>query len=126
VKGDPRVKVLRELLRHWEEWRTLFETYGLELIPCPDGSEWSFWDVKYLIDEAVPLLPMRQRQAIDLCLVKNLRERDVAVLMGIDPENPVAMYATTGLESIFEMIDEGWLPRLQPEAAWTRYRSEVA
>jgi hypothetical protein len=115
--GDVRVTVLREVLRHYQDLRSAFEADGVDHVLCPDGSEWSLWDVDYLLEEGLPMLPEREQQSIRLCLIADMREEDVAIYMNIKPTNPVAMYATSGLKRLFRLIDDGWLPRFQPDAA---------
>lgn len=114
MSSDPRVGTLRELLRHVQAWRSTFEAHGVEDLRCPDGSEWSLWDIEYLIDHGLPRLPRRQREAIILCLIQGRREVDAAVIMGVSPTNPVAMYATDGIKGLLAMIDKGQLERFRP------------
>src|SRR3954447_10459453 len=73
---DSRVTVLREGLRHYQAWRSVYEAEGLEMLHCPDGTTWSIWDVDYLLHEGLPLLPKRQREAIWYCLIVGMREED--------------------------------------------------
>jgi DNA-directed RNA polymerase specialized sigma24 family protein len=112
-----QVGTLREVFRHLEAFRSLHESEGLEVIPGPDGTEWSLWDLEYLLEEAESLLPPRQYEAIQLCLVQNLKEKDAAIRMGVSDTNPVAKYATFGLEKLIAAIEDGRLPRFrwQPE-----------
>lgn len=107
------VDTLREILRNMQGFRALREDHGIDTIPCPDGEPVSIWDLEYLLDEGLPLLPTRQREAILLCLVQNYRERDAAVLMGVSVTNPVAMYASEGLKKLLAMIEDGRLPRFR-------------
>lgn len=109
---DSRVGLLREMFRNFQQWRADYESSGLDVLRS-DGQEWSLWDVAYLVEHCVPQLPQRQREAIQLCLVQGLREQDVAVLMGINPNNPVASYATNGIKRLLAQIDAGDLPRLR-------------
>ena len=43
-------------------------------------------------------------------LVGNRRERDVAIMMGINPSNPIGMAATDGLVRLIEMVQSRTLP----------------
>lgn len=113
ARKDPRVGVLRELLRHLQPWLAAYESDGVDVITHDDGGEWSIWDVMYLVEHCVPRLPKRQREAINYCLIQGMREQDVAVLMGISPTNPVASYATSGLKNLLLQIDAGAYPRLR-------------
>ena len=107
------ISVLRELLRHVEGWRSAYESDGVDVLPCPDGTEWSLWDLEYLIEHGLPILPRRQRQSIILCLICGYREVDAAIMMGVSPTNPVAMYATDGINSLLDMIDAGRFARFR-------------
>jgi DNA-directed RNA polymerase specialized sigma24 family protein len=103
------VSVLRELFRHYQAFRALYETEGIDTVVGPEGDEFSLWDVQYLARQ-LHRLPPRQREAIQLCLIENKKESDAAVLMGVSVTNPVAMYATEGLKKIVELVQTGALP----------------
>lgn len=103
------VDLLRELLRNLLPWRALFTSEGVDTLTC-DGISVGLWDIEYLYLVSQQILPIRQRQAIRLCLVQNLSEQDAASIMRIDDTNPVAMYATSGLEKIIHNMRFGLLP----------------
>lgn len=100
------VTVLRELFRNYQQFRALYETEGIDELQAPDGEVYSIFDIHYLYEQRRKL-PPRQRQAIELCLVQNIRESEAAVMMGVSPTNPVAMYATSGLEKLITMVRSG-------------------
>lgn len=102
------VGVLRELFRNLLWWRSLYESDGVDVLPGPDGESYSLWDIDFLYSQTSSL-PPRQRQAIQLCLIENVRERDAAIRMGVSPTNPVAMYATSGLEKLVARWNSGEL-----------------
>lgn len=102
--------VLRELLRNLQAFEALYETEGIDLLRAPDGNDWSLWDVQYLYSERVRLSP-RQRQAIELCLYANVKEREAARMMGIGESSPVAVYANNGLKRLIAMAHAGELPK---------------
>lgn len=108
-KSDPRVQTLRQLFRHLHAFRAIYETDNVAEIRDPDGITWSLWDLEELYKIAVKtdLLPMRQRQAIELFLVLNLPEDRVAELMGIKRSNPCGMYASSGLVRLLKEMDAG-------------------
>lgn len=106
--GDLDLGTLRELFRHLQAWRALWETEGIDVISSGCRS-YCLHDIEYLYS-LLPALPRRQWQAIELCLVQNMKESDAAVAMGISPTNPVAMYAASGLRRILEWIANGELP----------------
>jgi DNA-directed RNA polymerase specialized sigma24 family protein len=103
------VGTLRELLRNLQAFQSLREDYGTTEITGPDGTEYSIYDIEYLYSCRSRLSP-RQRQAIELFLYHNIREREVAEMMGVAPTNPIAIYATQGLTKLCEMINRGQLP----------------
>ncbi|MGA5598466.1 RNA polymerase sigma factor [Streptomyces cellulosae] len=112
------VRVLRELFRHLQAWNTLYETEGKDTITGPDGTEYCIHDIIRLYHNAVNgrgpngkhLLSPRQREAIQLFLIENKPEREVARLMGVSEDNPVASYATQGLVRLNELIQAGVIP----------------
>lgn len=105
------------MFRNIQPWRSLHESEGVEIIRCPiTRIEWSIWDIEYLLDEAIALLPRGQREAIRLCLVEDMKESDAAIKMGVSPTNPVAMYATDGIKALLRLMDDGLLPGLRAAA----------
>lgn len=109
-KTDPRVETLRQVLRNLIAFRALYETDGVsELVDPDDGNTWSLWDLETFYETAVrsDILPLRQRQAIEFFLVRNMPEDKVAGLMGIKASNPIGMYATSGLSHILRLMDAG-------------------
>lgn len=107
------VRLLRELFRNLQLFRAIHEDDGLDTITI-DGDSWCIYDLEYLYGE-LHRLPNRQAQAIELCLVRNLREEDAARIMGVSPTNPVAMYASEGLKKIVTMIESGLLSKFRAE-----------
>ena len=103
------VDILREIFRNLIPWRGVFASDGVDTLTC-DGLTVSLWDMEYLYLVSQQILPIRQRQAIRLCLVQNMSEQDATVIMHIDDTNPVAMYATSGLEKIIHHLRCGILP----------------
>lgn len=115
--ADQRVASLRELFRNIQQWRSLNESEGFEILRCPITKiEWSIWDIEYLLDEGLAQLPRGQREAIRLCLVEDMKESEAAVKMGVSPTNPVAMYATDGIKALLRKIDSGELRFLRAAA----------
>lgn len=123
-RTDPRVNSLRLLFRHLHAFRSYYESDGISEIVAPNGVSWSLFDIEYLYqiamrqptgakpyDRAHPCLPIRQQQAIELFLVLNLPEKEAAIRMGLSPNNPVGMYATSGLTRLLRLMDTGYLPR---------------
>jgi len=99
------VDLLRSLFRNLSAFRSIYESEGVDVIQSPNGDEWCLWDVEYLYQVAIERLPLRQSQAIQLFLFDNLRESDVAGMMGLKPSNPIGMYATSGLERLLTWIN---------------------
>ena len=106
---DPRIQELRSLFRNLHAFRAAYETDGISQITGPDGVVWVLWDLEELYRVAVhtDLLPLRQRQAIEMFLVLNMSEADVAEKMDIKASNPVGMYGTSGLVRLLAEIDKG-------------------
>lgn len=102
------VAVLRELFRNLQGFRVLYEQDGVDVLVGPEGEEYSLWDIETLYKFAAEL-PSRQHEAIELCLIHNLRERDAAVTMGVSETNPVSMYATVGLEKLVSIFNDNRL-----------------
>src|ERR1035437_5147163 len=109
------VSTLREIFRNLAQWRSLYESEGLDSITGPDGEEISLFDIEYLYDN-LDKLPKRQRQSIELYLVQNMREVDAAVAMNVSRTNPVGIYASVGLSKLVDMIADGSLPRFKQTA----------
>jgi hypothetical protein len=115
VRSTPAISELRELFRILQDLRVQYETDGTQELVAPSGNRWSLWDIEYLYHKSQELLTARQRQAIVLCLVHNIRERDAAVIMGVSETNPVMMYATLGLSNLLTMIADGKLSRFHEQ-----------
>jgi len=100
-------RVLRELLRNLQLFEALFETEGVDTLTGPDGVEYCLFDLKRLYGCRFHL-SQRQRQAVELFLYEDKREREVALSMGVSPANPVAIYATQGLRRLAQIYDNGF------------------
>jgi hypothetical protein len=124
VPKDPAISELRELFRNLSELRIAYETSGVEEIISPLGNRWSLWDIDYLYKKSQELLTPRQRQAISLCLVHNMRERQAAEIMGVSSTNPVMMYATLGIRRLLDMIEEGRFERFHRQDSHV-YRQQL-
>lgn len=121
---NPHVNELRELFRHLQEFRAVYEATGLDTITSPAGAVWSLWDLEYLFDQCKNLT-LRQRQAITLCLIHNMREKEAAVAMGVAESNPVMMYATLGLHRLINLIERGELERFRQRRTQTVSREAL-
>jgi hypothetical protein len=106
--------VLRSLLKNLMAFQSLYESEGVDVVCGPDGDSYSLYDIEYLYSARV-LLSSRQRQAIELFLVKNMKEKEVALVMGVSESNPVASYASQGIDKILGLVANGGLPRYRPE-----------
>lgn len=111
-----QIGTLRELFRNLQAFRAFYETEGIDTITGPDGNDYNLFDIEHLYEQIKVLSP-RQRQAIELCLVSNVKEKHATQIMGVSPTNPVMMYATNGLKKICEMIESGEIPRYREYAA---------
>ena len=97
------------------QFRAVHEEYGIDEVCDLRGFCISIHDLEYLYVQVPRVLTGRQAQAIEYFLVQNITEREVAVMMGLSPTNPIAMYATSGIKNLVAMIDDGVFPRLKPE-----------
>ena len=79
-----------------------------DILVGTDGRDYALWDVEVFYAQRV-VVPDRMRQAIQLCLYENLKERDAAVRMGISASNPVSVYATIGLTNMLAKATVGEL-----------------
>ena len=124
------MNTLRVLFRCLHQFRALHESEGIYEITAPNGVSWSLLDIEYLYSAAMrrptgnkehdrerPCLPLRQQQAIELFLVLNKPEDEAAEIMGLSRTNPIGMYATSGITKLLKLLDEGYLPRFEADAA---------
>lgn len=87
----PKHRVLRELYRHYLEFRTLFQDTGIHVIDHgyfvedEDGNRRivrvsiSLWDLQ----DALKNLSPRKNQAVYYNVIRDMKQKDVAALMGI-------------------------------------------
>lgn len=108
------VSVLRGLLGNYHEFLAYYESSGNDVVTSPiDGEQYSLWDLQIIVQEIIPLLPPRQRQATILFLVQNYSERDTAAKMGLAEGSPVAMYVTDALVKLSTWSED--LPPLKAD-----------
>lgn len=108
-RNSVTVATLRELIRHLQSFQALRESHNITEITGPGGVTYSIYDIEYLYG-CRTRLSARQREAIELFLYQNIRERDVARMMQVAETNPIAIYATQGLARLCDMIAAGELP----------------
>jgi hypothetical protein len=84
-----------------------YEATGHQEYVDAHGTTWNVHDVLAWY-RASQRLPRRQAQAIHYGLVHDLREVDVARLVGLPADSPVMMHATAGLERLMREHDLGW------------------
>jgi len=93
---------LEAILRHYFEFKELYEQQGIEELTLDDGLVVNFHDIKNGIEE----LPKRQRTALILTCFLNLKEVDAAPLMGFTKwTSPVSSYKKLALQ---KLIDKFW------------------
>lgn len=98
---------LRTLFRGLHAWRAAAEDNGIDQITY-DGHTYDLFDIEFIYDFSQANLSQRQAEAIHYFLVEGMREEDVAAnIMGLDPANPIGMYATNGMKRLIEMISKG-------------------
>lgn len=108
------------MFRNLQAFRAFYEAEGQDTITGPDGRDYCLFDIEYLYDQ-VRLLSPRQREAIEVCLILNVKEKDATAIMGVSKTNPVMMYATNGLKRICAMIDAGEVPRYVEDELMTAH-----
>lgn len=88
---------LEAILRHYCEFRELYEQDGIEEITLEDGLVVNIHDVLRGIED----LPKRQRTALILTCLYNLKEVEAAPLMGFTTwTSPVSSYKKLALEKL--------------------------
>ena len=103
---------MRELFRNLQAFRSFVEAGGAEDLHWR-GFEFNYWDLERIYLYSQDTLPRRQHQAIFLCLYENVLEKRAAEIMGVSPTNPVAMYATKGLEKLIGDLRAGRIPNVR-------------
>jgi DNA-directed RNA polymerase specialized sigma24 family protein len=89
-----KLLALREALRHYPELRQLMESEGKHVIEA-HGIQISLWDLRRGIDALSP----RKRQALELNVTRDLKQRDVARIMGISVPT-VGQYVLAAIEQL--------------------------
>ena len=99
--GEPGMTSYRleAILRHYCEFRELYEQDGIEEITLDDGLVVNIHDVLRGIED----LPKRQRTALILTTLYNLKEVEAAPLMGFTKwTSPVSSYKKLALEKLVQ------------------------
>lgn len=99
------VKLMRGVFRNLQTFRSVYEETGNDTLVCNDMTL-NLFDMERLYAQR-RLLSLRQQEAIELFLEQDIKEKDVAIMMGVSETNPVAIYATQGLKKMYHMIDTG-------------------
>lgn len=90
---------LEAVLRHYYEFLALYEDRGIDEITMDDGTVVNILDLLRGIEE----LPERQKEALVLTCLMNLRERDAARIMGFPKwSSPVGTYKKLALARLIE------------------------
>ncbi len=105
MSEDEFVKLMRNVFRSLQLFRSMYEETGQDTITC-EGVSLNLFDMEKLYGYRHLLSP-RQSEAIELFLQHDIKEKDVAVRMGVSETNPVAIYATQGLRKMYRMIESG-------------------
>lgn len=113
TEPTPLHRILREVLRHYSEYEAYVSSSGKHVIDHgywiynEDGTKKrkiavsiSFWDLKRgLTTEGV--LSKRKRQAVLLNVIKDMKQRDVAEIMGITTVS-VGQYVEQAVQTLAE------------------------
>jgi hypothetical protein len=110
------LKVHREMIRNLQAWTSGFESQEVpEVLVAGDGNEYCLWDIKAFYESRGDL-PERMRQAIEMCLYYNMLERKAAEAMGLNPTNPVSIYANVGIARLLSWSFQGKIGSYNPFA----------
>lgn len=92
-------QLLENVLRNYHEFRELYVREGIEEVQI-EGFTVNVHDVLQGLEE----LPERQREAIELTCLRNMREVDAASIMLPDSKwsSPVGAYKRTGLQKLVD------------------------
>jgi hypothetical protein len=104
LDGQMTWKLLESVLKHYLEFRELFEREGIDEITLDNGYILNFHDIL----QGINSLPKRQKQAVLLVCLYNMREVDAAREMGFDRwSSQVGTYKRLGLQ---KLINKFWPP----------------
>lgn len=113
VAGEGRLPAitpekLEIILRHFREFRAIFEDTGNPEfhLPDPDGGVWILNVLD--IDQGIRDLPPRQRAALALCCIYNRKEVEVARIMGLKKRKSVGQYKQLALQKLIERAWAGY------------------
>lgn len=97
------VERLRNVLKHFQMMWSHYESTGTYEFVDSERFTWNVFDLKRLIEGFDDHFPPRQAQALRLHLVEDISEEDCALLMGLRPTSPVAIYVTEALRRFASM-----------------------
>lgn len=88
---------LEAILRHYYEFRELYEQHGIDEITLDDGTKVNVHDILTGIER----LPKRQKTALTLTCLMGMKEVEAAPLMGFTKwTSPVSSYKKLALEKL--------------------------
>lgn len=90
-------RFLREAMRHYYEFGELFSQTGKSVVRGPEGMEICFLDLKDGFERLSP----RKREAIHYNVMLDMRQKDVAEIMGITTVS-VGQYVESGFTQFAE------------------------
>jgi DNA-directed RNA polymerase specialized sigma24 family protein len=102
VRATAQAKALRQVLRGFPYFRVLHEEHGITDVADRDGVVWNYHDLVLLRHRLGEMVSPRQHQAIELGVVEDLSEDDLADLMGLKVDSSAFMYVTAGLNKVAE------------------------
>lgn len=106
-----RRTILEQLLKHYFEWRVLFEEEGVDTL-SHDGEDYGLHDIMENLD----LLPPRQLEAVQLICILNFTQKEAAEIMGFTKwTTPVQQYKNAGLGKLLTYMDDPELAREKRE-----------
>lgn len=92
-------KLLESVLKNYNEFRALYESEGIEELTLDNGYVINVHDIL----SGVNSLPQRQRQAVILVCIDNMKEVDAAREMGFNKwSSQVGSYKRLGLRKLIK------------------------
>lgn len=101
VREVNKEKVLREIYRNYAQFREYVRNTGKDILEY-NGITISFFDLDKDIDKLSP----RKRQAFLLNIIQDIKQREVAEMMGITTVS-VGQYAAAAIKQLSESYFQG-------------------
>ena len=101
VQGKMTWQLLEKILNNYQEWRAVYAKTGNPDLKLLNGITINIYDILNGIED----LPPRQKQALVLTCLENMKEADAAKAMGFEKwSSPVGMYKRKALRTLCDTI----------------------